>query len=113
MVDLTSKLTLLLCSMNEPHDVPDIVAWAGSVQAAVTAIRKAGATSQMILLPGNNWASAEQFISSGSADALSKVTNLDGSVTNLVFDVHSMYPLMNAETIRDLTIFDFVRIFRH
>ena len=29
-------------SMNEPHDVPDITAWAASVQAAVTAIRQAG-----------------------------------------------------------------------
>ena len=39
--------------MNEPHDIPDIVAWATSVQAAVTAIRQAGATTQMCLLPGN------------------------------------------------------------
>jgi len=29
-------------SMNEPHDVPDIVKWADTVQQAVTAIRKAG-----------------------------------------------------------------------
>ena len=46
------------------------------------------ATSQLILLPGNNWTSAETFVSNGSADALSKVTNPDGSVTNLIFDVH-------------------------
>jgi hypothetical protein len=39
--------------MNEPHDVPDIVTWAGSVQAAVTAIREAGATMQTIFLPEN------------------------------------------------------------
>jgi hypothetical protein len=32
--------------------VPNISTWAGSVQAAVTAIRNAGATSQLILLPG-------------------------------------------------------------
>ena len=74
--------------MNEPHDIPDIQRWAQSVQAAVTAIRKAGATSQIILLPGNNWTSAETFVSNGSADALSKVTNPDGSIDNLVFDVH-------------------------
>ncbi|KAF8136906.1 glycoside hydrolase superfamily [Boletus edulis] len=36
--------------MNEPHDIPDIVTWAGSVQAAVTAIRFTGANSQIILL---------------------------------------------------------------
>ena len=74
--------------MNEPHDVPDIELWGQSVQAAVTAIRKAGATSQIILLPGNNWTSAETFVSNGSAAALIKVTNPDGSVDNLVFDVH-------------------------
>lgn len=32
--------------------MPSISDWAGSVQAAVTAIRGAGATSQMTLLPG-------------------------------------------------------------
>jgi endoglucanase len=61
--------------MNEPHDgvlffyiqhdpflrycqtVPSITTWATTVQAAVTAIRNAGATSQICLLPGNNWTS--------------------------------------------------------
>lgn len=35
-----------------PIDVPDLAAWATSAQAAVNAIRAAGATSQYILLPG-------------------------------------------------------------
>ena len=39
--------------MNEPHDIPDIAVWATTVQAAVTAIRQAGARTQMCLLPGN------------------------------------------------------------
>ena len=34
------------------EEVPGLASWAGSVQAAVTAIRKAGATNHMILLPG-------------------------------------------------------------
>lgn len=42
---------VVLGLMNEPHDV-DIGVWANTVQAAVTAIRNAGAVSQMILLPG-------------------------------------------------------------
>ena len=46
------------------------------------------ATSQLILLPGNDYTSAETFISNGSADALAKVTNPDGSITGLIFDVH-------------------------
>ena len=39
----------------QPHDVPDINKWADSVQAVVTAIRKAGATQQIILIPGNEY----------------------------------------------------------
>ncbi|KAI9703633.1 MAG: hypothetical protein M1836_007403 [Candelina mexicana] len=74
--------------MNEPHEVPDINRWAVSVQAAVTAIRKAGATTQMITLPGNVYTSAGSFVSSKSGEALSTVKNLDGSTTNLIFEVH-------------------------
>ncbi|KAJ7727550.1 carbohydrate-binding module family 1 protein/Glycoside hydrolase family 5 protein [Mycena maculata] len=81
-----------------PHDIPDITLWAGSVQAAVTAIRNAGATTQMILLPGSDYASAQQFISDGSAAALSTVTNPDGSFTNLIFDVHKYLDSDNSGT---------------
>ncbi|KAF7303595.1 Glycoside hydrolase family 5 protein [Mycena indigotica] len=84
--------------MNEPHDVPDIVAWAASVQAAVTAIRNAGATTQLILLPGNNWTSAETFVSNGSAAALAKVVNPDGTTSNLIFDVHKYLDSDNSGT---------------
>ena len=66
----------------------DIKSWGTTVQAAVTAIRKAGATKNKILLPGNEWTHASAFISNGSGDELSKVTNLDGSTTDLIFDVH-------------------------
>lgn len=61
------------------------------------------ATSQLIILPGNNWTSAATFVSNGSADALNKVTNPDGSITNIAFDVHKyldsdnsfvLYPLL-------------------
>ncbi|KAF8434502.1 glycoside hydrolase family 5 protein [Boletus edulis BED1] len=85
-------------NMNEPHDIPDIVTWAGSVQAAVTAIRSTGANSQIILLPGNNYTSAETFISSGSAAALSMVRNPDGSITNLIMDVHKYLDYDNSGT---------------
>ncbi|KIO31992.1 glycoside hydrolase family 5 protein, partial [Tulasnella calospora MUT 4182] len=84
--------------MNEPHDVPDINIWAATVQAVVTAIRNAGATSQMILLPGNNWTSAQTFVSSGSAAALSQVKNPDGSIKNLIFDVHKYLDVDNSGT---------------
>jgi endoglucanase len=83
--------------MNEPHEL-DVPTWANSVQAAVTAIRKAGATSQMILLPGTNFTSAGTFVSSGSADALIKVTNPDGSIDNLIFDLHKYLDVDNSGT---------------
>ncbi|TFY79534.1 hypothetical protein EWM64_g4481 [Hericium alpestre] len=88
--------------MNEPHDIPDINLWADSVQAAVTAIRNAGAT-QLILLPGNDYTSAAQFISNGSAAALSKVVNPDGGIDNLVFDVHKYLDSDNSGTHPDCT----------
>ncbi|KAF7983588.1 hypothetical protein HWV62_20478 [Athelia sp. TMB] len=36
--------------MNEPHDLPSLSEWATSVQAAITAIRAAGAKTQYILM---------------------------------------------------------------
>lgn len=60
----------------------------------MTAIRNAGATSQMILLPGNDYTSAGAFISNGSGAALLGVKNPDGSTTNLIFDVHKYVTLL-------------------
>lgn len=74
--------------MNEPHDVPDLSLWADTVQAAVTAIRVAGATQQMILLPGTDFTGAQTFVINGSAGNLSRVRNPDGSIEALIFDVH-------------------------
>lgn len=42
----------------------------------------------MILLPGNDFTSAQMFVSDGSAAALSAVKDSDGSTKLLVFDVH-------------------------
>ncbi|KAH8892646.1 cellulase-domain-containing protein [Thozetella sp. PMI_491] len=74
--------------MNEPHNLQNLSMWADTVQAAVTAIRKAGATTQTILLPGTDFTHASSFIENGSAGNLSRVINPDGSFTNLVFEVH-------------------------
>lgn len=46
--------------MNEPHTL-DINVWRDTVQAVVTAIRQAGATTQWILLPGTAYTSATGF----------------------------------------------------
>ncbi|KAF9061599.1 putative endoglucanase [Rhodocollybia butyracea] len=89
---------ILFGVMNEPHDLPSITLWAQSVQAAVTAIRNAGATSQIILLPGSDFASAQQFVTDGSGPALLNVTNPDGTTTNLIFDVHKYLDVDNSGT---------------
>ncbi|KAK4208739.1 glycoside hydrolase family 5 protein [Rhypophila decipiens] len=83
--------------MNEPHDVPDIDKWADTVQAVVTAIRNAGAKTQMILIPGNDWTSAQAFPTK-SGPALLKVKNPDGSTDGLIFDVHKYLDSDNSGT---------------
>ncbi|KAF4624012.1 hypothetical protein G7Y89_g14164 [Cudoniella acicularis] len=92
-----SSTKVIFGLMNEPHDV-DINIWANSCQAAVTSIRNAGASSQMILLPGNNFASAGFFVSSGSGAALIKITNPDGSFTGLILDLHKYLDVDNSGT---------------
>ncbi|KAF8863661.1 hypothetical protein BDZ45DRAFT_798240 [Acephala macrosclerotiorum] len=54
--------------VNEPHEV-DITKGAATVQLVVNAIRGAGATTQTILLPGNDYTSAGAFITNGSGAA--------------------------------------------
>ncbi|KAI8624438.1 glycoside hydrolase family 5 protein [Xylariaceae sp. FL1651] len=101
-----SKAKVIFGLMNEPHDVPDINAWAKSVQAAVTAIRKvesqAGGSAHMILIPGNDWTSAAAFPTK-SGPALLNVTNPDGSTTGLVFDVHKYSDSDNSGTHTECT----------
>jgi endoglucanase len=84
-----SNSKIIFGIMNEPHDVSNIAAWADSVQAAVTAIRQAGATSQYMLLPGSTWAHASA-LPTEAGPSLLKVTDSDGSVNKLIFDVHQV-----------------------
>ncbi|KAG2340983.1 glycoside hydrolase family 5 protein [Suillus weaverae] len=99
--------------MNEPHDIPNMATWAKYVllirrlqmilrilgnKAAVTAIREVGAVTQMILLPGTDYTSAQTFVSSGSAGALGAVRNPDGTFTNLIMDVHKYLDYDNSGT---------------
>lgn len=72
---------------NEPHDL-DLTMWAATCQKVVNGIRGAGATTQMILLPGTNFDSAATLVSTGSADALLAITNPDGTTDNLYLDIH-------------------------
>jgi endoglucanase len=102
--DLWSKLAakyksqskIIFGIMNEPHDL-QMSQWADSVQAAVTAIRAAGATSQMLLLPGTDFTSAGTF-AQNSAPYLSKVKDSDGTTTKLIYDVHRYLDSDNSGT---------------
>jgi endoglucanase len=57
----------------------------------------------MILLPGTNFASAGRFVSSGSADALIKITNPDSTTTGLVLDLHKYLDVDNSGTHAECT----------
>ena len=71
--------------MNEPHDIPSIPEWADSVQAAVNAIRSAGATSQYLLMPGSSWSSAAA-LPTEAGPYLLNVTDPIGGTSKLLFD---------------------------
>ncbi|OTA88979.1 glycoside hydrolase family 5 protein [Hypoxylon sp. CO27-5] len=83
--------------MNEPHDL-DIGIWANTLQKVVTAIRGAGATSQMILLPGTNFDSAATLATSGGAEQLLDIKNPDGTTDNLLLDIHKYLDKDNSGT---------------
>ncbi|KAG6860244.1 Manganese dependent endoglucanase Eg5A [Termitomyces sp. Mi166 len=72
--------------MNEPHDL-SVSTWVTSVQAAVNAIRAAGATSQYYALTheGSSWSSA-QALPSEAGPALAQVTDPAGGKSKLIFD---------------------------
>ncbi|KAI1413573.1 glycoside hydrolase family 5 protein [Hypoxylon sp. FL1857] len=83
--------------MNEPHDL-DVGVWANTLQKVVTAIREAGATSQMILLPGTNFDSAATLATSGGAEQLLDIKNPDGTTNNLLLDIHKYLDEDNSGT---------------
>ncbi len=58
--------------MNEPHDMPT-PQWFDAANAAVAAIRKAGAKN-LILVPGNGWSGAHSWVESGN-DLLLKIVD--------------------------------------
>jgi endoglucanase len=71
--------------MNEPHDLTSLPDWIDSVQAAVNAIRAAGAGSQYMLLPGSSWSSAAALPTEGGP-LLVNVTDPAGGTNKLLFD---------------------------
>ncbi|KAF8898927.1 endoglucanase [Infundibulicybe gibba] len=97
-----SNSKIIFGVMNEPHDLQSVSTWANSVQAAVNAIRAAGATSQYILLPGSSWSSA-QALPTEAGPYLLKVTDPAGGTSKLIFDVHKYLDSDNSGTHLDCT----------
>ncbi|KZT37202.1 cellulase-domain-containing protein [Sistotremastrum suecicum HHB10207 ss-3] len=95
-----SEPNIIFGVMNEPHDLLSLQDWADSVQAAVTAIREAGATSQLILIPGSSYASAQQ-LPTEAGPYLLNVVDHDGTVGKLIFDVHKYLDSDNSGTHAD------------
>jgi len=87
--------------MNEPHDL-DVPTWTQSVQAAINAIRSAGANSQYILMPGSSYSSAGA-LPTEAGPALVKLTDPAGGVEKLLFDVHYYLDSDSSGTHTDCT----------
>jgi endoglucanase len=69
--------------MNEPHDQP-ADAWLGAVNAAIAAIRAAGATN-LVTVPGIAWTSGRTWVSSGNATTMLGVVD---SANKSVYEIH-------------------------
>jgi endoglucanase len=73
--------------MNEPHDQSATV-WLGSANAAISAIRGAGAVSQEILVPGSYWDGAWTWTSPSTDNAAVVGTGVQDPAHNFAFEVH-------------------------
>jgi endoglucanase len=80
-----SASNVLFGLMNEPNAVTP-AQWLVSANAAIAAIRAAGATTQQILVPGTDWDGADTWISSGNAQVLG--SGIVDSSDNFAFEVH-------------------------
>jgi endoglucanase len=69
--------------MNEPHDMPS-EDWLTAANAAISAIRKGGATNR-ILVPGNHWSGAHSWVGSDNGEVMLRVQDPQN---NFLFDVH-------------------------
>ena len=71
--------------MNEPHD-QSASAWLSSANAAIAAIRSAGAVSQEILVPGSYWDGAWTWTTTDNAAVVG--TGVQDPAHNFAFEVH-------------------------
>ncbi|WP_315924477.1 glycoside hydrolase family 5 protein [Mesorhizobium sp. SP-1A] len=73
--------------MNEPHDL-DVRQWLSSANAAIAAIRKAGARN-LVLVPGTNWTGAHSWESTDAANANASIMlGVQDPANNYAYEVH-------------------------
>lgn len=88
-----SRLRLLDFAVADRHpyfpsdDLNDFGPFVGSLQEAVNAIREAGANTQHILLPGNDWTHVKTMVESSGPALVSGVKDPAGGQDKLVIDV--------------------------
>ena len=85
-----SQSKIIFGLMNEPHDLDafgGMASWTKQIQAAVNAIRAAGAKTQPILISGTDWTGAASFLST-NLPSLKTVTDPIGGTNLLWFDIH-------------------------
>lgn len=69
--------------MNEPHDMPT-QDWVEAANAAIAAIRRTGAKNR-ILVPGNHWSGAHNWVKSDNAV---KMREIRDPANNFIYEVH-------------------------
>src|SRR5580692_1956135 len=94
-----SSSNVLFGLMNEPHDI-SATQWLGSVNAAISAIRASGATSQQILVPGTYWDSADTWTSSDNATVIG--SGVVDPAHNFAFEVHQYLDTWSSGTQSDV-----------
>ncbi|MCL2723917.1 MAG: glycoside hydrolase family 5 protein [Polyangiaceae bacterium] len=73
--------------VNEPHDLPTLQ-WVGAANAAISAIRNAGATNT-IIVPGNNWTGAHSWYDdTGGVSNAVAMLQINDPMNNSLFEVH-------------------------
>jgi Ca2+-binding RTX toxin-like protein len=80
-----SNTDVIFGLMNEPHD-QSASAWIGSANAAIAAIRAAGAVSQEILVPGSYWDGAWTWTTTDNATVVG--ASVQDPAHNFAFEVH-------------------------
>lgn len=72
--------------MNEPHDMPT-AQWLGSANAALAAIRRAGAKN-LVLVPGNNWTGAHSWVGGDAGANGAVMLGVKDPARHFIYEVH-------------------------